>query len=110
MRTAEWISYAGAANRRSSSDSDLRCGNSSRTLGLSRSVARERMRPIVIAPSSPTGSKADMAALFDLLREGAIDPVVVDRLPIAAARGVHDRIDAGGLGGKIVLLPWPEPE
>jgi NADPH:quinone reductase-like Zn-dependent oxidoreductase len=52
----------------------------------------------------------DMAALFDQLGEGAIHPVVVDRLPIAAARQVHDRIDAGGLGGKIVLLPWPEPE
>jgi NADPH:quinone reductase-like Zn-dependent oxidoreductase len=49
-------------------------------------------------------------ALFDLLREGAIHPVVVDRLPIAAAREVHHRIDAGGLGGKIVLPPWPEPE
>ena len=58
----------------------------------------------------PEEFKADMAALFDLLREGAIHPVVVDRLPIAAAREVHDRIDAGGLGGKIVLLPWPEPE
>ena len=58
----------------------------------------------------PEEFKADMAALFDLLREGAIRPVVVDRLPIAAARDVHDRIDAGGLGGKIVLLPWPEPE
>ena len=55
----------------------------------------------------PEEFKADMAALFDLLREGAIHPVVVDRLPIAAAREVHDRIDAGGLGGKIVLLPWP---
>jgi NADPH:quinone reductase-like Zn-dependent oxidoreductase len=57
----------------------------------------------------PEEFKADMAALFDLLREGAIHPVVVDRLPIATAREVHDRIDAGGLGGKIVLLPWPEP-
>jgi hypothetical protein len=36
----------------------------------------------------PEEFKADMAALFDLLREGAIHPVVVDRLPIAArARG-----------------------
>jgi hypothetical protein len=26
---------------------------------------------------------------------------------VAAAREVHARIDAGGLGGKIVLLPWP---
>ena len=55
----------------------------------------------------PDGFKADMATLFGLLRDGAIHPVVVDRLPLAAAREVHSRIDAGGLGGKIVLLPWP---
>jgi hypothetical protein len=30
------------------------------------------------------------------------------RLPLTAAREVHTRIDLGGLGGKIVLLPWPE--
>jgi len=51
--------------------------------------------------------KADMATLFDLLRKGAIHPVVIERLPLAAASEVHGRIDAGGLGGKIVLLPWP---
>jgi NADPH:quinone reductase-like Zn-dependent oxidoreductase len=50
--------------------------------------------------------KADMATLFALLRDGAIHPIVIDRLPLAAARKVHARIDAGGLGGKIVLLPW----
>ena len=53
-------------------------------------------------------SKADMAILFDLLRDRAIHPVVIDRLALAAAREVHTRIDLGGLGGKIVLLPWPE--
>jgi len=52
--------------------------------------------------------KADMAALFTLLRNGAIHPVVIERLPLAAARDAHVRIDAGGLGGKIVLLPWTE--
>jgi hypothetical protein len=36
-----------------------------------------------------------------------IHPVVIDRLPVAAAREVHARIDAGGTGGEIVLLPWP---
>jgi NADPH:quinone reductase-like Zn-dependent oxidoreductase len=56
----------------------------------------------------PEDFKADMATLFDLLRDRAIHPVVIDRLPLAAAREVHTRIDAGGLGGKIVLLPWPE--
>ena len=55
----------------------------------------------------PEEFKADMATLFDLLRGGVIHPVVVDRLPLSAARDVHVRIDAGGFGGKIVLLPWP---
>lgn len=47
-----------------------------------------------------------MATLFQLLRVGAIQPVVIERLPLAAAGEVHARIDRGGLGGKIVLLPW----
>jgi NADPH:quinone reductase-like Zn-dependent oxidoreductase len=55
----------------------------------------------------PEEFKADMAALFALLRDGAIHPAVIDRLPLAAASQVHARIDSGGLGGKIVLLPWP---
>jgi NADPH:quinone reductase-like Zn-dependent oxidoreductase len=50
--------------------------------------------------------KDDMGAVFRLLRDGAIHPVVVDRLPLSRAREAHERIDAGGLGGKIVLLPW----
>jgi NADPH:quinone reductase-like Zn-dependent oxidoreductase len=54
----------------------------------------------------PADFKADMATLLDLLRDGAIHPVVVDRLPLSAAREVHNRMDAGGLGGKIVLTPW----
>src|SRR5450631_2108690 len=54
----------------------------------------------------PDEFKADMATVFGLLRDGAIHPVVVDRLPLNRAREAHERIDAGGLGGKIVLLPW----
>ncbi|HEX2790783.1 MAG TPA: medium chain dehydrogenase/reductase family protein [Steroidobacteraceae bacterium] len=54
----------------------------------------------------PEEFKADMAALFELLRAGAIRPVVIERLPLSAASRVHARIDTGGLGGKIVLLPW----
>ena len=50
--------------------------------------------------------KADMATLFQLLRAGVLHPVVIDRLPLAGASEVHVRIDRGGLGGKIVLLPW----
>jgi NADPH:quinone reductase-like Zn-dependent oxidoreductase len=54
----------------------------------------------------PEEFKTDMMALFKLLHEGAIHPVVVERAPLAAASAVHTRIDGGGLGGKIVLLPW----
>lgn len=56
--------------------------------------------------SHPDEFKADMSALFELLRSGAIHPVVVAREPLSAARDVHTRIDKGGFGGKIVLLPW----
>jgi NADPH:quinone reductase-like Zn-dependent oxidoreductase len=53
----------------------------------------------------PEEFKADMAALFQMLRAGAIHPAVIERLPLSAASEVHARIDKGGLGGKIVLLP-----
>jgi NADPH:quinone reductase-like Zn-dependent oxidoreductase len=56
--------------------------------------------------SHPEEFKADMATLFELLRAGAIHPIVIERLPLAAASEIHARIDRGGLGGKIVLLPW----
>ena len=49
---------------------------------------------------------SDMATLFGLLRDGAVHPVVIGRLPLSAARDVHARIDTGGLGGKLVLMPW----
>jgi NADPH:quinone reductase-like Zn-dependent oxidoreductase len=54
----------------------------------------------------PEEFKADAAALFKMLGDGLIHPIVVARLPLAAANEVHARIDSGGLGGKIVLLPW----
>jgi NADPH:quinone reductase-like Zn-dependent oxidoreductase len=54
----------------------------------------------------PEEFKADMATLFQLLRADAIRPVVIEQLPLATAGEVHARIDRGGLGGKIVLLPW----
>ena len=54
----------------------------------------------------PEEFKADMGRLFQLLHAGAIRPAVIERLPLAAAREVHARIDKGGFGGKIVLVPW----
>jgi len=93
-------------------------GMASAALGLARlklwsalSFMLDRRRAVFYSitarrSTQPEEFKADMAALFELLREGAIHPVVIDRLPLAAASQVHARIDTGGLGGKIVLLPW----
>lgn len=54
----------------------------------------------------PEQFEADMTKLLNCLKEGRIRPVVADRLPLSAAADVHRRIDQGGLGGKVVLLPW----
>jgi NADPH:quinone reductase-like Zn-dependent oxidoreductase len=54
----------------------------------------------------PDHFAADMAVLLGWLQQGRIHPVVADRLPLSAAADVHRRIAAGGLGGKVVLLPW----
>ncbi|WP_298190083.1 medium chain dehydrogenase/reductase family protein [Novosphingobium sp.] len=48
----------------------------------------------------------DLAKLLGCLKEGRIRPIVADRLPLSAAADVHRRIDKGGLGGKVVLLPF----
>jgi hypothetical protein len=47
---------------------------------LNASITTRRM-------AHPEDFKADMATLFDLLRDRAIHPVVIDRLPLAATRG-----------------------
>lgn len=54
----------------------------------------------------PAQFAEDMAKLLNCLKQGRIKPVVADRLPLSAAAQVHRRIDKGGLGGKVVLLPW----
>jgi len=47
----------------------------------------------------------DLAILFGLLDEGAIQPRVEARLPLVAAADAHRRIEAGGLSGKLILVP-----
>ena len=65
---------------------------------LARSITARRL-------AHPEEFTADMAELFELLRDGMIHPVVIDRLPLVTASEVHARIDADEVGGKTVLLP-----
>src|SRR5512136_516178 len=48
--------------------------------------------------------RQDLIALFDLLRQGKIKPIVADRVPLAEARRAQEQLGKGGVVGKIVLM------
>jgi NADPH2:quinone reductase len=52
----------------------------------------------------PDWFREDLTALFELLRDGRIRPVVAARMPLAEARRAHELLARGSLTGKIVLL------
>jgi NADPH2:quinone reductase len=54
--------------------------------------------------AKPALFREDLTALFALLRDGKIRPLVARRLPLAAAREAHELLGAGGVAGKIVLV------
>ena len=66
----------------------------------------ERAADQCFMPLTVGGGIKSVDDMFTMLRAGEIKPVVVETLPLRDARQVHERIDRGGLGGKIVLLPW----
>ncbi len=47
----------------------------------------------------------DLLTLLDLLKQGRIKPLIAQRLPLEGARRAHELLGAGGVLGKIVLLP-----
>jgi len=53
----------------------------------------------------PAWFRNDLLALLDLLQQGKIKPLVAQRLPLEEARRAHEMLGAGGVLGKIVLLP-----
>jgi NADPH:quinone reductase-like Zn-dependent oxidoreductase len=53
----------------------------------------------------PEWSRQDLIALFDLLQQKSIKPLIARRFPLAEARQAHDLLGKGGVIGKIVLVP-----
>jgi len=47
----------------------------------------------------------DLLTLLDLLRQGRIEPLIAQRLPLRDARRAHEMLSEGGVFGKIVLMP-----
>ena len=52
----------------------------------------------------PTSFRQDLLALFDLLQQQRIKPLIAQRLPLAEARHAHELLGQGGVTGKIVLV------
>ena len=57
----------------------------------------------------PEWFRQDLIALFELLRQRKIEPMIALRLPLAQARRAHELLGEGGVVGKIVLTTAPEP-
>jgi NADPH2:quinone reductase len=49
--------------------------------------------------------RQDLIALFDLLQQKKIKPLIAQRFPLAEARQAHELLGKGGMTGKIVLVP-----
>lgn len=56
----------------------------------------KRLRPALF--------RQDLIALFDLLLQRKIKPLIAQRLPLAEARQAHELLGIGGITGKIVLV------
>jgi len=56
-------------------------------------------------PMDPELFREDFGTLIELLREGRINPVVAERLPLADARHAHELLESTAAKGKLVLVP-----
>ena len=54
--------------------------------------------------AKPELFREDLTALFDLLREQKIKPLITRRFTLAEARQAHELLGKGGVAGKIVLV------
>jgi NADPH:quinone reductase-like Zn-dependent oxidoreductase len=59
----------------------------------------------VMRARHPDWFKQDLAYLFELLKEGRIEPKVAERIALDQVPDAHRRLEAGGLEGKLVLCP-----
>jgi NADPH:quinone reductase-like Zn-dependent oxidoreductase len=53
----------------------------------------------------PAWFRQDLIALFDLLQQKKIKPLIAQRLPLAEARHAQELLGKGGVTGKLVLVP-----
>jgi NADPH2:quinone reductase len=52
----------------------------------------------------PEFFRQDLTALFELLKQQKIKPLIAQRFPLVEARHAHELLGKGGVTGKIVLV------
>lgn len=52
----------------------------------------------------PRPFREDLPKLFDLMKDRRLVPRVAQRLPLLAAREANERLEAGNIEGKLVLV------
>jgi NADPH:quinone reductase-like Zn-dependent oxidoreductase len=52
---------------------------------------------------NPEWFRQDLAALFDMLSAGRVDPAVAEVVPLTDVRRAHERVEAGEVAGKLVM-------
>jgi len=52
----------------------------------------------------PAWFREDATALFELLAERTIEPLVAERIPLVEARRAHENLGHGGIIGKQILI------
>jgi NADPH2:quinone reductase len=57
-----------------------------------------------IRDKHPDWHREDMLALFQFLREGKIQPVIAERMPLEEAPRAHELLGNAAIGGRIVLV------
>ena len=68
---------------------------------------RKRVRPYSIQwlkRLKPAWFRQDLIALFNLLQQQKIKPLIAQRFPLAEARRAQELLGEGGVTGKIVLV------
>jgi NADPH2:quinone reductase len=53
----------------------------------------------------PALFRQDLIALFDLLQQKKIKPLIAQRFPLAEAKRAHELLGRGGVTGRIVIVP-----
>jgi NADPH:quinone reductase-like Zn-dependent oxidoreductase len=70
-----------------------------------RDRATRRAGAVGGEPMDPEVFREDFATLIELLREGKINPVVAERLPLSQAQHAHELLESSAAKGKLVLVP-----